>query len=71
MKITEAFPKSWAARQAEQDRVAEARVTAPTRDSRTGELIPHCTGRRHKWNPLRSPRLLVCELCGAVKLRDR
>lgn len=71
MKIKDAFPTSWAERQAYQDREAEKKATAPTRDSRTGELVPHCTGRRHQWNPLRSPRYLICERCGEVKMRDR
>jgi hypothetical protein len=71
MKTSDLFPKPWAERQAERDRDADARATAPTRDSRTGELVPHCTGRRHQWNGLRSPRALVCDRCGAVKLRDR
>jgi hypothetical protein len=71
MKIADAFPPTWAARQAAQDRIARETATAPTVDSRTGELVPHCTGRHHKWNPLRSPRALVCDRCGAVKLRDR
>jgi hypothetical protein len=61
----------WAARQAEQDRAAEARATAPTIDHRTGERVPHCVGRRHKWNPLRSPHELICDRCGARKTRDR
>jgi hypothetical protein len=67
MKISEVFPKS----QIERDREAEAKATAPSRDSRTGELIRHCTGRRHQWNPLRSPHALVCDRCGEIKLRDR
>lgn len=67
MKITVAFPKTQAAR----DREAEAKATAPSLDSRTGEMVPHCTGRRHLWNTLRSPYALVCDRCGAVRLRDR
>lgn len=57
--------------QVKADRAAEQRATAPTVDSRTGELVAHCTGRTHKWNALRSPRALVCDRCGAIKLRDR
>jgi hypothetical protein len=67
MKTSELFPKS----QVERDREADARATAPSLDSRTGERVQHCIGRRHQWNPLRSPHALVCERCGAIKLRDR
>lgn len=62
---------SWAVKQAEADAAAKAKATAPTVDTRTGEVIPHCIGVRHKWNPLRHPIVLFCDLCGAKKLRDR
>jgi hypothetical protein len=71
MKISQAFLNRRDDSQAEKDRQAEAKATAPTLDSRTGEYVQHCTGRNHKWNPLRSPRALVCDRCGAIKLRDR
>lgn len=71
MNILDLFPKTPAETQAEQDRQAKERATAPTTDSRTGEQIQHCTGRRHKWNALRSPHALVCDRCGEIKLRDR
>lgn len=71
MKTSELLPKTWADRKAERDREADARATAPSVDSRMGELVAHCAGRRHRWNTLRSPVALVCDLCGAVKLRDR
>ena len=70
MKITEAFPKTWAERQAERDRAAEARDNAPTRDAITGELIPHCTGRKHQWTYVKF-NVLKCWRCGQIKVADR
>jgi hypothetical protein len=40
------------------------------RDSRTGEVIPPCIGRKHWWCYVR-PMVLMCKHCGAVKLVDR
>jgi hypothetical protein len=71
MKISEVYPKTWADRQRDADDAAKAKATAPSVDARTGETIPHCTGRQHKWNPLRHPLVLICDLCGAPKMRDR
>lgn len=70
MKIGEAFPTSWAERQAYQDREAERKATAPSRDGRTGELIPHCTGRSHRWGYVKF-NILKCYRCGAIKVSDR
>ena len=67
MKISDAFP-TWAERQAEQDRIARENATAPTVDSRTGELIPHCTGVKHRWYFVR-PTVQKCTKCGAVRMR--
>lgn len=59
---------TWAEQQAERDRAAEAKAHAPTRDERTGELIPHCTGLHHRWYFVRS-NVQKCTKCGAVRMR--
>lgn len=68
MKIADAFTST--REQQARDRLASEQAETPTYDSRTGERIPHCVGRRHYWIAA-GHYALKCLRCPAVKVRDR